>query len=185
MSGQLGNPMACPIVLISGFGVRSSVLSVSVHACHVALDFLSCPVWLYIADSKCSSNAGVVVSCAAAFRQLFVSSSGPQKKSPWSPTESYHARIKSMWRRRGKRAGIASGLYDIPSTFHTVDGGLENTVSLDGPEEFTQREKTRDMVLNPTAAKTVSTCSASLTTEDFGREQGINKEIVTTITRGP
>ncbi|KAK2616864.1 hypothetical protein QQS21_000242 [Conoideocrella luteorostrata] len=109
--------------------------------------------------SSLQSFLCIVVSCAAAFRQLFVASTRSQEKPAWSPTDSYYKRMASSFRSRQKTPNDAD-LYGVPSTRQMREdshNGFNHRSTRDGSEE-TLQPSSQSPVLTPSPGKPVSAC---------------------------
>ncbi|KJZ78261.1 hypothetical protein HIM_02299 [Hirsutella minnesotensis 3608] len=104
--------------------------------------------------SNIQSCLCIVVSCAAAFRQLFIGSNRPNNNQAWKPTDSYYKRLMSNF--KSKRRPTPRGetdLFDLSTGGKTVD---ETTVH--EASKAASQHSTTSLVLLPSRMKPVATC---------------------------
>jgi hypothetical protein len=94
---------------------------------------------ILIADPL-EKKPGIVVSCAAAFRQLFVSSTRSDKKPVWKPTDSYYERVVSSFRSKRRKPSDTSNLYSIPGTSQAEEDKFDYIAMHDAFEPASQHD---------------------------------------------
>ncbi|KID62980.1 uncharacterized protein G6M90_00g079820 [Metarhizium brunneum] len=108
--------------------------------------------------SSLQSFLCIVVSCAAAFRQLFVSSTRSNSTPLRKPTRSCYERMASNFRPRRRKPNDTI-LYDMPSTRQTGKGfnAFDCVAMRDGSEADSQHSS-QSPVLVPRLGKPVAAC---------------------------
>jgi hypothetical protein len=70
---------------------------------------------ILIAFTDYGNQPGIVVSCASAFRQLFMASNRSNSKPVWTTTDRFYDRMISSFQSKNKSPDEVN-LYDIPDT---------------------------------------------------------------------
>lgn len=99
------------------------------------------------------SKSGIVVSCASAFRQLFLGSNSSNSKPVWTATDSFYDRMISSFQSKDKRANDAN-LYNIPDASQT--GQAFGYVSMRNESEAASQQSSQSPVVFPSLSMPVA-----------------------------